>query len=60
VIGLLCLATDGYMVIVQTTKSLSGIGRFPNKEKKKQRSNIFEIYKDEERGDYRFIEASKI
>ena len=48
---------DGYLLIVETTKSLKG--RLPNisdviKEKG------FEIYIDEQRGDFTFIEAREL
>ena len=49
-----CLATNGYMLIVETTKSMKG--RLSN-----LRDVItgqgFEIYTEEERGDFTFIEA---
>lgn len=49
-----CLATNGYLLIAETTKSIKG--RLSN-----LRDVIttlgFEIYTDEERGDFTFIEA---
>jgi hypothetical protein len=52
-----CLATNGYLFIAETTKSLKGrlLGlRHILKEKG------FEIDSDEERGDFTFIEAREI
>lgn len=49
-----CLATNGYLLIAETTKSLKG--RLSNiREVIKEKG--FEIYTDEERGDFTFIEA---
>jgi hypothetical protein len=46
------------MVIVQTTKSLSSNERSP-KLREITRGHSFEIYEDEEREDFTFIELSK-
>ncbi len=54
-----CLATNGYLLIAETTKSVKG---------KKRMSTIrdvikkqgFDIYSDEERGDFTFIEAREL
>ena len=52
-----CLAKNGLLFIVETTKSLSGrLSRL--REIIKERG--FEIYSDEERGDFAFIEARKL
>jgi ubiquinone/menaquinone biosynthesis C-methylase UbiE len=52
-----CLATNGYLLVAETTKSLKG--RLSNLiEVIKQ--NGFEIYNDEEKGDFTFIEAREI
>jgi ribosomal RNA-processing protein 8 len=52
-----CLATNGYLLIAETTKSL-------NRRLSKLRQIIkelgFEIYKDEEKGDFTFIESRKL
>jgi 16S rRNA G1207 methylase RsmC len=52
-----CLATNGYLLIVETTKSMRG--RLSNiRDIIKQQG--FEIYEDEERGDFTFIEAREL
>ena len=52
-----CLATNGYLLIAETTNSLK-------KRLSKLRSiieeNGFEIYEDTEKGDFTFIEARKL
>ena len=52
-----CLATNGYLLIAETTKSMKG-------RLSKLRDVIkqlgFEIYEDEERGDFTFIEAREL
>ena len=52
-----CLATNGYLLIAETTKSLKG--RL-SKLRDILREQGFEIYIDEERGDFTFIEARKL
>ena len=52
-----CLATNGYLLIVETTKSLKG--RL-SKLRDVLREQGFEIYTDEERGDFTFIEAREL
>jgi superfamily II DNA or RNA helicase len=52
-----CLATNGYLLIAETTKSMRG--RLSNiRDIIKQQG--FEIYEDEERGDFTFIEAREL
>ncbi len=49
-----CLATGGYLLVADTTKSIKGrLSRLRDKIKKQG----FEIYSDEEKGDFTFIEA---
>jgi superfamily II DNA or RNA helicase len=52
-----CLATNGYLLIAETTKSLNG--RL-SKLRHLIMENGFEIYEDQEKGDFTFIEARKI
>jgi Hypothetical methyltransferase len=52
-----CLRTKGMLMIAETTKSLSGRLSHLRDEIKKRG---FEIYSDEERGDFTFIEARKL
>jgi SAM-dependent methyltransferase len=52
-----CLATNGYLLIAETTKSLSG--RL-SKLRQVMKEHGFEIYEDEEKGDFTFIEARKL
>jgi superfamily II DNA or RNA helicase len=52
-----CLATNGYLLIVETTKSLKG--RL-SKLRDVLREQGFEIYTDEERGDFTVIEAREL
>jgi hypothetical protein len=51
------LATNGYLLIGETTKSLKG-RLFKLREVIQQ--NGFEIYVEEEKGDFTFIEAREI
>jgi superfamily II DNA or RNA helicase len=52
-----CLATNGYLLIAETTKSLKG--RL-SKLRDIIKQQGFEIYEDEERGDFTFIEAREL
>jgi superfamily II DNA or RNA helicase len=54
-----CLATNGYLLIAETTKSLTGNGRLSTL-RDVLREEGFEIYQDEERGDFTFIEAREL
>jgi ubiquinone/menaquinone biosynthesis C-methylase UbiE len=52
-----CLATNGYLLIAETTKSLSGrLSKLRDILKQKG----FEIDSDEEKGDFTFIEAREL
>lgn len=52
-----CLATGGYLLIAETTKSLRGrLANLRNIITK----NGFDIYRDEEKGDFTFIEAREL
>ena len=52
-----CLATGGYLLVSDTTKSLKGrLSKLRDIIKKQG----FEIYSDEEKGDFTFIEAREI
>ncbi len=51
------LATNGYLLIANTTKSLS---KRLSKIKEVINTKGFEIYSHEEKGDFTFIEASEI
>jgi ubiquinone/menaquinone biosynthesis C-methylase UbiE len=53
-----CLVTNGILVIAETTKSLIK-GRLSNL-KYILKEQGFEIYSDEERGDFTFIEAREL
>ena len=54
-----CLATNGYLLIAETTKSFRHGGRlFSLRDVIKKQG--FEIYTDEERGDFTFIEARSL
>jgi hypothetical protein len=54
-----CLATNGYLLIAETSKSLTGNGRLSTlREVLKEEG--FEIYQEEERGDFTFIEAREL
>ena len=52
-----CLATNGYLLIAETTKSMKG--RL-SKLRAIVKDQSFEIYKEEQKGDFMFIEARKI
>jgi hypothetical protein len=52
-----CLATNGYLLIVETTKSLKGR---PSNISDVIKEKGFEIYTDEQRGDFTFIEAREL
>jgi Hypothetical methyltransferase len=52
-----CLATNGYLLIAETTKSLKG--RLFKLKDVIARA-IIEIYTDEEKGDFTFIEAREL
>jgi hypothetical protein len=52
-----CLATNGYLLIAETTKSLRA--RLSNL-RDILRQQGFETYTDEERGDFTFIEAREV
>lgn len=52
-----CLATNGYLLIAETTKSLKG--RL-SKLREVLKEQGFGIYTDEERGDFTFIEAREL
>jgi ubiquinone/menaquinone biosynthesis C-methylase UbiE len=53
-----CLVTNGILMIVETTKSLIK-GRLSNL-RQIVKDQGFEIYSDEERGDFTFIEAREL
>lgn len=50
-----CLATGGYLLVSDSTKSLKG-----RLSKLRDQEASFEIYSDEEKGDFTFIEAREI
>ena len=52
-----CLATGGYLLIADTTKS---IDKRLSKIKEVIKKQGFEIYSDEEKGDFTFIEAREL
>jgi superfamily II DNA or RNA helicase len=52
-----CLATNGYLLIAETTKSIKG--RL-SKLKEVIKQHGFDIYNEEERGDFTFIEAREL
>ena len=54
-----CLATNGYLLIAETTKSLSASGRL-SRLRNVIKENGFEIYNDEQRGDFTFIEGREL
>jgi superfamily II DNA or RNA helicase len=54
-----CLATPSYLLIAETTKSLTGNGRLSNLPDVLKEEG-FEIYQKEERGDFTFIEAREL
>ena len=52
-----CLATGGYLLVTDTTKSLKGrLSKLRDIIKKQG----FEIYSDEQKGDFTFIEAREL
>ena len=54
-----CLATNGYLLIAETTKSLSASGRLSSL-RDVIKDYGFEIYDDEQLGDFTFIEAREL
>jgi hypothetical protein len=54
-----CLATNGYLLIAETTKSLTGNERLSTLRNVLEEEG-FEIYQDEERGEFTFIEAREL
>ena len=54
-----CLATNGYLLIAETTKSLNENGRL-SPLRDVLRDEGFEIYQAEERGEFTFIEAREL
>ena len=54
-----CLATNGYLLIAETTKSLNENGRL-SALRDLLKEEGFEMYQDEERGDFTFIEAREL
>ena len=54
-----CLATNGYLLIAETTKSLNAKGRL-SKLRDAIKEHGYEIYTDEEKGDFTFIEAREL
>jgi SAM-dependent methyltransferase len=52
-----CLATNGYLLIAETTKSL---GERLSSLRHVLKEEGFEIYQDEERGEFTFMEAREI
>jgi ubiquinone/menaquinone biosynthesis C-methylase UbiE len=52
-----CLVTNGILIIAETTKSMKG--RLSNLRDETQKQG-FDIYSDEERGDFTFIEAMEL
>jgi hypothetical protein len=54
-----CLATNGYLLIAETTKSLSASSRL-SRLRDVVKENGIEIYNDEQRGDFTFIEAREL
>jgi cyclopropane fatty-acyl-phospholipid synthase-like methyltransferase len=54
-----CLATNGYLLIAEITKSLAENGRLFNL-RDVLRDEGFEIYQDQEGGDFTFIEARQL
>ena len=55
-----CLATNGYLLIAETTKSLRSNGGRLSKLRETLKVEGFEIYEDVEKGDFTFIEARNI
>jgi cyclopropane fatty-acyl-phospholipid synthase-like methyltransferase len=54
-----CLATNGYLLIAEITKSISASGRL-SKLRDVIKDHGFEIYDDEQLGDFTFIEAREL
>jgi SAM-dependent methyltransferase len=54
-----CLATNGYLLIAETAKSLSASGRL-SRLRDVIKEHGFEIYNDEQRGDFTFIETREL
>jgi hypothetical protein len=54
-----CLATNGYLLIAETTKSLSAGARLSRLRDVVTQQSV-EIYTDEEKGDFTFIEAREL
>jgi superfamily II DNA or RNA helicase len=54
-----CLATNGYLLIAETNKSLNENGRLSTL-RDILKGKGFEIYQDEERGEFTFIEAREL
>jgi len=55
--GKRCLATNGYLLIADTTKSIRGrLSKLRDRIKKQG----FDIYSDEEKGDFTFIEVREL
>ena len=54
-----CHATNGYLLIAETTKSVSASGRL-SRLRNVIKENGFEIYNDEQRGDFTFIEGREL
>ena len=55
----ICLATNGYIIIIEITKSLSSNGRL-SKLWNVIKEQCFEIYEDEERGDLHLLKQVKL
>ena len=53
-----CLTTHGHLLIAETTSSLQNNRRLPTL-RDVLKTEDFEIYSDEQRGDFTFIEARK-
>jgi Hypothetical methyltransferase len=54
-----CLYTNGILMIAETTKSIKAEGRLSNLTDEIIKQG-FDIYKDEQRGDFTFIESRKL
>jgi hypothetical protein len=54
-----CLASNGYLLIAETTKALSASGRL-SRLRNVIKENGFEIYNDEQTGDFTFIEGREL
>ena len=53
-----CLYTNGILMVAETTKKINNEERLSTL--RDEIKNGFEIYKDEERGDFTFIEPRKL